>query len=401
MAYVETIMITASYGLTATERVLPRLALDWTTGLAQPGVDTSRAGVATFVGSNGLIQSATANTQRLDWAKGTSGLLVEESRVNRVLNSILSGGGSAPLSFTQPSATGTSTPVTSIKTTTGSAYLQTASAERPYLAQSIAVTAGTTYTLSMVIESTTSIANSLILGGSGITITQFYANGVAVAASDNAIVGVLSAVFTAPASISYNFRFGLGINQTVTGSLQFSCLQLEAGAFATSYIPTEATVVTRNADVATMTGTNFSDWYNPTEGTFVFRVASAGAAGPSVRVIFAANDGTANNQIRSYMYFTVGSQVTVGGAGQATLVDGLILANNTFYNGALGYKANNFGFSLDARTPLVDTSGTVPTIDQLQIGSQTSLQYLNGHIQKLFFYPQKLITNEIQAFSKG
>ena len=69
-------MITPSYGLTATERVLPRLALDWTTGLAQTGVDVTRAGVATFVGSNGLIQSASVNTQRIDWATGTSGLLV-------------------------------------------------------------------------------------------------------------------------------------------------------------------------------------------------------------------------------------------------------------------------------------------------------------------------------------
>jgi hypothetical protein len=38
--------------------------------------------------------------------------------------------------------------------------------------------------------------------------------------------------------------------------------QLEAGAFATSYIPTTTTSLTRNADVVSMTGTNFSDWYN-------------------------------------------------------------------------------------------------------------------------------------------
>jgi hypothetical protein len=54
-------MITPSFGLTATERVLPRLALDWTTGLAQSGVDVVRAGVATFVNSSGLIANASAN----------------------------------------------------------------------------------------------------------------------------------------------------------------------------------------------------------------------------------------------------------------------------------------------------------------------------------------------------
>ena len=45
--------------------------------------------------------------------------------------------------------------------------------------------------------------------------------------------------------------------------------QLEAGSFATSYIPTVASTVTRNADVATMTGTNFSSWYNQSEGALV------------------------------------------------------------------------------------------------------------------------------------
>jgi len=46
--------------------------------------------------------------------------------------------------------------------------------------------------------------------------------------------------------------------------------QLEAGSFSTSYIKTEASQVTRSADSASMTGANFSDWYNPSEGTWVF-----------------------------------------------------------------------------------------------------------------------------------
>jgi hypothetical protein len=46
--------------------------------------------------------------------------------------------------------------------------------------------------------------------------------------------------------------------------------QLEAGAFATSYIPTIASTVTRSADVATITGSLFSQWYRQDEGTFIF-----------------------------------------------------------------------------------------------------------------------------------
>jgi hypothetical protein len=41
-------MITLAYGLTTTERVLPRIALDWITGLAQLSVDVAPANVATY-----------------------------------------------------------------------------------------------------------------------------------------------------------------------------------------------------------------------------------------------------------------------------------------------------------------------------------------------------------------
>jgi hypothetical protein len=50
--------------------------------------------------------------------------------------------------------------------------------------------------------------------------------------------------------------------------------QVEAGAFATSYIPTVASQVTRSADSAVMTGTNFSSWYNASEGTFYCEAAT-------------------------------------------------------------------------------------------------------------------------------
>jgi hypothetical protein len=52
--------------------------------------------------------------------------------------------------------------------------------------------------------------------------------------------------------------------------------QLEAGSFATSYIPTVASQVTRAADSASMTGTNFSSWYNSAQGTLYMEVSKIG-----------------------------------------------------------------------------------------------------------------------------
>jgi hypothetical protein len=44
-------------------------------------------------------------------------------------------------------------------------------------------------------------------------------------------------------------------------------VQLENASFPTSYIPTVAATVTRAADLASITGTNFSSWYRQDEGT--------------------------------------------------------------------------------------------------------------------------------------
>ena len=48
--------------------------------------------------------------------------------------------------------------------------------------------------------------------------------------------------------------------------------QLEEGAFATSYIPRpDTSTATRNPDSVSMEGDNFSDWYNQSEGSILWR----------------------------------------------------------------------------------------------------------------------------------
>jgi hypothetical protein len=75
-------MISPAYNLTAAEKSLPKLTLSWLTGSVQTEVNVIRANSATFIGSNGLVQIALADTQRIDYTTGIPGLLVEESRTN-------------------------------------------------------------------------------------------------------------------------------------------------------------------------------------------------------------------------------------------------------------------------------------------------------------------------------
>ena len=79
---------------------------------------------------------------------------------------------------------------------------------------------------------------------------------------------------------------------TVAGTVTNA--QLEAGANATSYIPTVAATVTRNADVISKTG--ISSLIGQTEGTLYFEVQGF-SDGNTVTQFITLNDGTTNNQI--------------------------------------------------------------------------------------------------------
>ena len=77
-------MITPSYSITATERVLPNLALDFTTASLDARVTFTRTTdathPATYVASTGYITTAANNAARFDYdpvALTCKGLLIE------------------------------------------------------------------------------------------------------------------------------------------------------------------------------------------------------------------------------------------------------------------------------------------------------------------------------------
>jgi hypothetical protein len=169
---------------------------------------------------------------------------------------------------------------------------------------------------------------------------------------------------------------------------------LEAGAFATSYIPTVASTVSRSADVATMTGTNFSTWWNATQGTFVVDAdtvqasgnrmieASAGslsrvvdiyaAGGPVVQMYNGTTAYSTSNN------FTLGSPIKVAGA----------------------YQTANYAVVLNGGTVRTDAAVLVNTADSLQIGRFSGASnYLNGHIRAIAYYNTRLPNTQLQTLT--
>ena len=178
--------------------------------------------------------------------------------------------------------------------------------------------------------------------------------------------------------------------------------QLEAGAFATSYIPTTSATVQRGADNASMTGTNFSSWYNATQGTiYIENSASIPASGSSVCV--SANDGVGNSYIQQYVLNVIARpyvKVLSGGVTQAEFSSVVVLANQTIFKSAISYALNNIQFAVNATGGAGDLSATIPTVNQIQIGSQLGSSYINGAVKTVKFYASNLSLSQIQGLTK-
>jgi hypothetical protein len=214
-----------------------------------------------------------------------------------------------------------------------------------------------------------------------------------------------SVTFTSGTEVSIrNQIFQLNNNSNFTGNgvdgIYIWGYQFETGAFATSYIPTTTTALTRNADVASMTGTNFSSWYNAAAGTLFVTCVNTGTLGANSPRPASMSNGTNNNLIEFFgsTATAMGFQVNNGGAPQANIAQ---TANSFTANKLAGaYAANDFALSINGAAVGADTSGTVPTVDRLQIGNRQDLaRPWNGYIQLLSFYPTRLPNATLQALT--
>ena len=413
-------MITPSFSLTATERVLPKLALDFTTGSLDSRVTftraTSASNPATYTDASGNLVLATNDQPRFDYKNGVcQGLLIEESRTNINGNGAWSGAatgspGTAPTNWFF-SRTGGSIDTIAVGSLSENILTFSATTNRQVISLNTATTANTTYSGSVYVHSNTGLPFNQIFNAqffpAGTTVTLF-ANGVSVTGTYVPVAGDRLTAVAAVAVTTGNITWqaGLGILSNVTGTITLSKVQLEAGTFATSYIPTTSTALTRNADVAVMTGTNFSDWFNASEGTFSVTLQSLPNSGASDARAVCVNDNTASS---SYIFAWVASTTQMRSrlfTGAATQFQFLYTTDPTAENTiAVGYKVNDFAGALEGGAVSTDTSGTLasPTPTQLVLtgdGTGTTSQY-KGHLKKVFYWPSRLTNAQVQAFSKG
>lgn len=409
-------MITPSFSPTATERVLPKLTLDFTTASLDSRITftrtTSSTNPATYVSSSGLITNATNNQPRFDYdpiALTCKGLLIEESRGNLCFSTedfstTWVAGGTAAIQTNQATA----------PDGTNSADLLTVTTGGPNsITQYTTVATNTTYTISYFVKSKD--INAILIRALftvGTTVSTFSNfNFSTKTFTDTVGAGIfsyqeykdgwfrISVVIASGNNTTLAFRIGGTITTPQTGTQAYIWgAQVEAGSFITSYIPNLGVTgtLTRNADIATMTGTNFSNWWVATNGASNIWLIPKST---STLAYLSFDDNTSNNSIIIANSTTSGqSTITSGGSLQATLTAGTITANSINKVGC-SWNTNNCAATANAATPATTASATIPTVTQLRIGSNGSL-YANAWIQKLFYWPQRITNNEIQAFTK-
>jgi hypothetical protein len=176
--------------------------------------------------------------------------------------------------------------------------------------------------------------------------------------------------------------------------------QLEAGAYATSYIPTLGATVTRVADAASKTG--ISSLIGQTEGTLFVEFKYNGAALNSVfERILALTDGTTDNRIlilkngstgNLYFYVETGAVLTIN----ATSIAGSAIGNNT-NKLAIAYKSADYAIYLNGISIFTSSQSPVPATSQLFVGSSEdgNPNQLGGTINQALLFKTRLTNAQL------
>ena len=424
-------MITPSFGLTATERVLPKLALDFTTASLDSRITFTRAlNTATRVNSSGNIEVVNADVARFDYDPTTlqcKGLLIEESRVNSLRNNTMQNSaagtpGTYPTNWSRfTPLSGLTSSIEAVGVENGIEYIDVKLSGTPSGNGSFQVFFETGTSVAALTGEAWSLSSYLkIVGGSSSNVTfrigwdenngsgGFVTNKVSPNLSITSALARLShsATLTGGATVAYIFpwfAFNVTSGQAVDVTVRIGLPQAEKGAFPTSVIKTSTATVTRNADVATMTGTNFSSWYNQTENAVSVQFTTNASAG-ALPFVAQVDNGTFNGTDRWAVYRESNNQLvlwrTINNVA-SSISSGITVTSGTSAKATAAVKNGNNGIAVNGNATATDAAG-IPagTMTTLRIGARGSDYFLNGVIAKLAFYPQRLINTEIQAFSK-
>jgi hypothetical protein len=164
--------------------------------------------------------------------------------------------------------------------------------------------------------------------------------------------------------------------------------QLELGSYATSYIPTSGTTVTRNQELCY----DATPEINSEEGVLYAEISALANDGTLRMIVL--NDGTQSNRV-GLQYSSTNNLITaaydIGGAGQASLNYTLTDAQS-FNKIAFKYRQNDFSLYVNGIEVATDLSGNV-----LPANTLNNLEFEYGD-NRFFFFGN---TKDLQVYTKA
>jgi hypothetical protein len=354
----------------------------------------TRASTATRVNASGLVEAVASGVPRLDYLNSTCPkLLLEPQRSNVMTYSEAIDNAD----WTKRNATVTANAVNGPDGTLSADKLaEDSSTDQHDFYQYFAAAGGTTYTASFFAKAAerqycTFVWSSAILP----TGVQYFnlSNGTAVNTVSGNTIKVdnygngwyrfsITATATGGSTQAAYFVYGNSSNGTTfnyagtTGSgTYFYGAQLEAGAYATSYIPTLGASVTRVADAASKTG--ISSLIGQTEGTLFLEFSTQPEGGDDSRI--SISDGSSNNWIflskdgPEYRALIRASNSVIYSNIDEDILDSSVVKMAIayksgeiayYFNGTLRSSSSSFSFDATLDSLIIGNTNTASVVDE-------------------------------------
>ena len=339
--------------------------------------DFSRGSSATVVNKDGLIETVGANEPRIDFKDDSKGaLLLEPSRTNletksnefstwgvnsnttRTADYIISPDGTSNGTRLQFTANGFCSNTTQVNTTQ--------------------------YTISCYAKR----------NDSGTQNVGFFTNG-------SGVVNSAWEITSEWKRFTYTYTSGnasfVGIAGVSGADISVYGFQLEQGSYATSYIPTQGSAVTRVAESTSQTPPD--GVIGQTEGS-IFIELDVNSRVLSSSWAFSLNDGTTSNYIG--LRRSGGAEffvhINVSGTTTALISTGITNGKNKI---SIGYASNDIIVYVNGVNVGADTSSSIPTTSDLQIGNLISNRTLEDSVYGFKLYNTRLSNSQLQALTSN
>jgi hypothetical protein len=194
-------------------------------------------------------------------------------------------------------------------------------------------------------------------------------------------------------------------SHTTTGDYYIWGSQIEVGSYATSYIPTSGSTVTRNQDIFTRDG--IGSLINSTEGVLFVEMAAL-YDGSSIRLI-GLNDGSDLNRVFFYFRDSSGTnpnrvrtEVISGGSSQYSSYNTIPNSGSLldFNKIAVKWKVNDIAIWINGTEVDTDTSALAPIgLNSLDFSTALGSLPFSGKVKQLQVYNTALTDEQLTSLT--